>query len=470
MRFPFGPSGNSSDNATTLSKAVLLFLSSFLLITSPLAAQEHQHDQDEEGQAPVPPYIDAGSRAMWMASLGDGWTLMPMAQIYPLVTFGAPFSEESALQRTRFYPTQANIMTNLESPGSRVVLRTSINLEGLTIPDGETTYGAWGEGFIDSRHPHTLLHEAVLSVNLWEAGPGALSFSAGKGFATFGVDDPMGRPAVKYPTNHHLSQLLERFMIGAAYLVDGWNVEASLFGGDEPEGPYDLSNITPFGNSWAVRLGRRFGGGAGTLSTWEATASFARVRETHGDGDAELTMLYNAGLRHAARYGFGAAYALVEGSVSAPEDDNRYFSLLGEGLLQRGPHQPYYRIEYASRPEYAREGDAGEFFRYDHDDHSTGSTRWLINAAGYAYSLGSAPAVFRPFIEVQHHTARADRGGIEPEALFGTASFWSLSAGVRLFVGGDQMRMGTYGILDPMTLMHGAPGSAADAEDHDAHP
>lgn len=454
------------------------FVVALLLVASPLSAQDHDHHpepEDEEGvpgDVSVPQYLNTGKHEMQMLPLGGGWHLMPMGQIYPLVTFGAPFSDDSSLQRTRFYPTQANIMANLEGPGSRVVLRTAINLEGLTIPDGETTYGGWGEGFIDSRHPHTLLHEAVLSVNFWDAGPGAFSISAGKGFATYGVDDPMGRPVQKFPTNHHLSQILERFFIGGIYLVDGWNLEASLFGGDEPDGPYDLSNITPFGNSWAVRVGRRFGEGFGTLAAWEATASYAQVREAHGD-ETELTELFNLGLRHAARYDFGDLYALAEGSLSRPDEEDGYFSLLGETLLQRGRHQPYYRIEYASRPEYAREGAGGtsEFFHYEHDDHPIGSTRWLINSAGYAYTLGQFPAVFRPFVEVQHHSVMEGRGGIEPEALFGTSSFWSLSAGLRLFFGGDQMRMGTYGILDPMTLGHRDHASADDphADHHSQH-
>lgn len=451
------------------------FIVAILLAVSPLQAQDHDHHEESEDEkeavpehVSVPQYLNTGEHEMWMVPLGDDWHLMAMGQIYPVVTFGTPFNDDSALQRTRVYPSQSNVMANLESPGSRVVLRTTINLEGLTIPDGETTYGGWGEGFIDSRHPHTLLHEAMLSVNVWDAGPGSFSLSAGKGFATYGVDDPMGRPVHKFPTNHHLSQILERFLISGTYLVDGWNLEASVFGGDEPEGPYDLSNITPFGNSWAVRVGRRFGEGFGTLASWEATASYAQVRETHGAA-TELTELFNVGLRHAARYDVGDVYALAEGSISAPDHEDGYFALLGETLVQRGRHQPYYRIEYASRPEYTREGASGtpEFFYYEHDDHPIGSTRWLINSVGYAYTLGRFPAVFRPFVEVQHHAVMEGRGGIEPETLFGTGTFWSLSAGFRLFFGGDQMRMGTYGILDPMTLSHRDHVPADDRhEDH----
>ena len=37
-----------------------------------------------------------------------------------------------------------------------------LNLEGLTIANGELATGDWGEGFDDRRHPHTYLHEAML--------------------------------------------------------------------------------------------------------------------------------------------------------------------------------------------------------------------------------------------------------------------------------------------------------------------
>lgn len=44
---------------------------------------------------------------------------------------------------------------------NRLRLLATLNLEGLTIPEGELTPGAWGEGFIDRRHPHTSAHELM---------------------------------------------------------------------------------------------------------------------------------------------------------------------------------------------------------------------------------------------------------------------------------------------------------------------
>ncbi|MGH7465153.1 MAG: hypothetical protein ACREK1_08250, partial [Longimicrobiales bacterium] len=153
---------------------------------------------------------------------------------------------------------------------------------------------------------------------------------------------------------------------------------------------------------------------------------------------------------------FGALYGLVEGSLSEPEEDDGYFSLLGEAKVSVGAHRPYYRIEYATRPEYVREGAPGtkEFFRYDHDAHPIGATRWLINTIGYGHELTGYPVSARPFIEVHHNRVSAERGGIDPQDLFGRRSFWGLSAGFRVFLGGDPMRMGSYGVLDAMTSMH----------------
>src|SRR5690606_31482985 len=146
---------------------------------------------------------DTPAHAMWMRGIGGGWHAMGMAQVFPIMTGASPRSERSMLRTAGVYATQPAAMVNIASPGARFVLRTTLNLEELTQENGELTYGGWGEGFIDARHPHTLLHEAMLTANLWNVGGGALSLSAGKGFAPYGTDDPMGRPALKFPTNHH---------------------------------------------------------------------------------------------------------------------------------------------------------------------------------------------------------------------------------------------------------------------------
>ena len=97
-----------------------------------------------------------------------------MAQVFPVVTV------ENALDHTGWYLTQPALMAHAASASQRVVVHTTLNFEGLTQRDGETTYGAWGEGFIDSRHPHTLVHELMLSANFWNAPGGSFSISAGR--------------------------------------------------------------------------------------------------------------------------------------------------------------------------------------------------------------------------------------------------------------------------------------------------
>lgn len=389
---------------------------------------------------------------MWMQPLGGGWATAGMVQLHPIVTWGAPGDDELPIHDTAVYATQPAVMLNLEGPGQTLVVHTTLNFEAWTQPEGEYTFGGWGEGFIDKRHPHTLLHEATLSLNGWDVPAGSASLTVGKGFAAYGTSDPMGRPVVKFPTNHHLSQILERWLVSGTYLTrSGLSLEASLFGGAEPVDAYDLSNIESFGDSYSARVAQRFGG-SGTNAPWEISGSWAHVEEMH-DGSKETTALYNAAIRHSGSFGSGDLYTLVEASKSDPEDGDGYWSLLGEGRLQIGSHRPYYRFEYATRPEYEREGAPGsaDFYRYDHDSHAIGASRWQIHSLGYETEASSSGLIARPFVEVQYHRVDHERGDFDPAAAFGDDRFWSVSAGFKLFLGGDSMRMGQYGVLDPMT-------------------
>src|SRR5690348_7528850 len=84
-----------------------------------------------------------------------------------------------------------------------------LNFEGLTLRRGELDLGTWGEGYVDRRHPHAYAHEAMAGADI-EHSRAALSLYAGRGFVSFGSDDPMSRPFVSYPVDHHLAQILER--------------------------------------------------------------------------------------------------------------------------------------------------------------------------------------------------------------------------------------------------------------------
>ncbi|MYC66694.1 MAG: hypothetical protein F4X12_10220 [Acidobacteriia bacterium] len=431
--------------ARTVAAPALLFL---FLLPRQAPAQHMDHPMEPEAGHQM-------QHGMFRLPLGD-WHVVGMGQVFPVVTTGGPDNRDGGeLRRTEWYLTQPALMTNLESPSRRLVLRTTLNFEGITLGGGELTYGGWGEGFIDKRHPHTLLHEAMLSWNLWEVAGGGLSLSAGKGFAPYGTDDPMSRPGLKYPTNHHLSQVLERWTVNAIWRLAGWSLEAGVFGGTEPEGPYDFSNIRGFPDSWSGRLTRRWTSGTGSPTEWETSFSRARVTESH-DGHEETSSLSNAALRRSGPAGPGMLYGLVEGSRSEPERGQGYTSVLAETGYAADRHQPYLRLEFATRPEYARTGPAGsdDFFRYDHGAHATGATRWLIATAAYARQLSPDPVSLRPFLEVQYHRVRAERGDVPQGGFPGRdSSFWVLSLGARLFLGGGPMRMGSYGVLDPMTMM-----------------
>lgn len=388
---------------------------------------------------------------MWMQPLGRGWRVGAMGQVFPIVTSGSPSNSDLPIHDTELYATQPAAMLTLGSPDQVVVLRTTLDFEAWTQPGGELTFGGWGEGFIDKRHPHTLLHEATLSLNGWDLPGGAGSLTIGKGFVPFGTEDPMSRPVAKYPTNHHLSQVLERWMVAGVYLLrSGLSLEASVFGGAEPTDAHDLSNLDGFGESFGARLTQRIGDG-GLMAPWEVSASWAHVEQEH-DGTLEATELYNAAVRHNGRYKDVNVYVLVEGSRSEPEGREGYWSTLAEARLGFGRHRPYYRFEYATRPEYEREGLAGTtgFYRYDHDAHPVGASRWQIHTLGYEVDTGSPRFAARPFVEVQYNQVTHENGEFNPVVAFGDDRFWSVSTGFKIFLGGDAMRMGTYGVLDPM--------------------
>lgn len=380
-------------------------------------------------------------------SAARAWTVHTMAQVFPILTASDPFDQNSRLNDRETYLTQPALMIGLVSPGATVTFDVTLDFEQLTQPEGEYTFGGWGEGFIDRRHPHTLLHEMMVSVRLVETASGVISLSAGKGFAPYGTEDPMSRPVVKYPTNHHLSQVLERWTTNATFVLrSGWSLEIGMFGGAEPVDAYDLSNIESFGDSWSTRLTRLFGDP--DAPSWEASASYARIEEDHG-AETEVVELANGALRYESLRPTGRLYGLLEASKSFPEDEDGYWAILAEAQYRTGAHQPYARVEWSTRPEYHRLGGPGtpEFYRYDHGTHTDGATRWVITTVGYGRESATAGVSYRPFAELQYHRISSERGGVDPIALFGERDFWSLSTGFRLYWGGGPMRMGRYGAL-----------------------
>jgi hypothetical protein len=337
------------------------------------------------------------------------------------------------------------LMGRWSMPGGWLRLAGTFNLEGWVTPGGEMTLGAWGEGFVDRRHPHTYVHEllAVAALPPHDGGATA-SLTVGKGFAPFGTDDPMMRPVLKYPVNHHLSQILERAVAIAAVRVGPAAVEAGLFNGDEPERPGQWPAIRRFGDSWAIRS---------TLYPWpgfETQLSRASVASPeHRPGAGLRQTKWSASVRWERGSPTTRAYALAEWARTSEADDQFVFtSVLAETAVRLRAHQAYARFERTERPEETRTGDLFRTPRPHLENSILGTTRWTIYTAGYGVTLaGPIPGLqLTPFAEGSHGRA-SERGSgfFDIEGLYGRVTFWSASAGVRVSWRTAGHRMGRYG-------------------------
>ena len=272
-----------------------------------------------------------------------------------------------------------------------------VNFEGATIPDGELSPGAWGEGFVDRRHPHTYAHELVVSA--WQplvpASNVALSFTLGKGFAPFGSDDPMTRPILRYPVNHHLSQILERAVGVVALRVGPAALEGSLFNGDEPTSPEDWPRVKRFGDSWS-----------GRLTVWpaegvELQGSFAEVASPeHRDGAGLDSRKWSASARIERNLRAGTFYAMAEWARTS-EGAFDFSTFLAEASLRRGIFGAAYRFERTERPEEQRLTDPFRSARPHHDNSTLGSTRWTVHTVNLSLAaLDDWPLLgIEPFVE-----------------------------------------------------------------------
>src|SRR5258705_9277083 len=70
----------------------------------------------------------------------------------------------------------------------------------------------------------------------------------------WGTCHTVPRPPIRFPVNHHLSQILER-AVGIGGLRAGpVTLEGALFNGDEPVSPGSWPTLSRFGDSWAGRV------------------------------------------------------------------------------------------------------------------------------------------------------------------------------------------------------------------------
>lgn len=333
--------------------------------------------------------------------------------------------------------------------GGQLRFMSMVNFEGLTIPDGVANMGAWGEGFSDRRHPHTYLHEAMLSASqpFTERGTDGISFAMGKGFAPFGTDDPMSRPFVSYPVNHHLSQILERLVTTVAVRVGPVRAEAGIFNGDEPTGPDDWPEFSRFGDSWSARLTLE------PLRGLELQGSHARVQSPEHPGGQGLDQdKWSASARIEATTRMGAAYALGEWARTGEGDGAFvYHSVLGEAALHGRILGIAYRFERTERPEETRAAEPFRTVLPLVDNSILGETRWTIHTVRLDLTLTDDWPGFllAPFAEFATGKVAALTPGFNPVAFYGRDTFWSLTTGVRIQLGARLHRMGRYGVAVP---------------------
>lgn len=340
------------------------------------------------------------------------------------------------------------LMANWRIRGG-ISARATVNFEGATMPAGELAPGAWGEGFVDRRHPHTYAHELILEGRqTWRCfgtTPCALGGFLGKGFVPFGSADPMVRGFIRYPVNHHLAQILERAVIGGQLRVGPATVEGALFNGDEPERPDQWPRIGGrFGDSWAFRLSIRPTRGL------QATGSLAMVRSPeHRPGAGADQHKRHAALSYDAAALAGRLRALAEWAETSELGRILVFgSRLAEVEYQRGRLTVRYRFENTERPEEERLSPF-RAARPHLENAILGETQWRTHTAGATVRLGRIRHLTTEMLleGTAGRIARRGAGIFDPVAVYGRPSFTVLTAGIRLRWGGAAHRMGDYGLM-----------------------
>jgi len=390
-----------------------------------------------------------------------GWTARLSGQGILVYTHVDPIPGGGTLSEGRL--VQPILMLDLGALRQHLSLHTTADFEGWTMPHGELAPGAWGEGYVDRRHPHTYVHELMVSAaDVFGRLDGAArtTLAVGKGFVPFGTDDPMSRPVERYPVNHHLSQILERALLMAAVQVDRLTLEGALFNGDEPENPGQAPNLERFGDSWSARLTLRPAAGFEyQVSTADVFSPESRV------GAGTDARKWSTSLRAERRAGSVSWYGLAEWARTSEAGGVFIFhSLLAEGVARVGRHHSYYRFERTERPEDMRTLDPFRNVRPLVDNSILGIDRWSIHTVGYGVRVGaqSSPVELRPFAEGSYgRIARVGGGLFDPATFYGRDSFWSVTVGVRAGWGLRGHRMGHYGVpmetMETMETMDHAP-------------
>ncbi|MGH9884984.1 MAG: hypothetical protein ACREBE_05630 [bacterium] len=385
------------------------------------------------------------------------------AQVVPLLTRADPTPVGHAL--TEGYLTQPVIMGHAAWGYLRGV--ATANLEGLTLERGELNTGSYGEGYVDRRHPHTYVHELLAGAEI-DRGATRASLFFGRGFAPFGTDDPMSRPIVKYPINHHLAQVLERIVAVAAVRQGPAIVELGVFNGDEPLSPFSAPNWSRFGDSWSTRLTLLPIAGAELVASYASVAS-PEVRAGGGLDQRKAS----ASARYSTIDSTTWRYGLVEWARTNERDrgvtSTRLSSVLAEGAYCRAGTIAVARVEQTDRPEEEQLSDPFRTPRPPIDLTNLGVSRWTtatLSLSPPAFARGSFSG--RPFVEIARtHAAPGNPPGVfSAERRYGSSSMWVASAGARLRFGSMHGRMGRYGAADPDAAAMNAGTHAHGMESH----
>ncbi len=365
---------------------------------------------------------------------------------------------------TEGYLTQPTLMLHAGGRGLPAI-QLMLSLEGLTLERGELNPGIVGEGYIDRRHPHTYLHE--LTATLERGSDRARgSFTIGKGFAPFGTDDPMARPFVRYPINHHLAQILERVVAVGAVRIGPVGLEAGSFNGDEPESSGDAPNRSRLWDSWAARAT------VFPIDGGELQASYANVRSPEiakGGGADDRKWSVSGRFENVGRRQYALAeWARSTGYVGSDKTLD-FHSFLVEGQTGVGRLLLAGRLEVTDRADEERLSDPFRTPAGGHDFSILGRSRWTIGTIGVAFPITMRRGVsVTPFAEVAQHGVRETLrpSGFVPADFYGSDRILVLSGGLRIGIGAVHGRMGRYGAAIPRRRGTTAPESQSPQHAH----
>ena len=374
------------------------------------------------------------------------------ARAIPLITRASATPGGRTL--TEAYLSQPTVMAALAFGWMRAA--GTLDLEGLTLRRGELTHGAWGEGYVDRRHPHAYVHEAMIGLVTPHESRTATSVFAGRGYVPFGSDDPMLRPFAAFPGNHHLAQIVERLVVIGAVRYAGVTAEGAVFNGDEPIDPAVPPLARRFGDSWSTRATLNGSAVARSFDGAELSASYALVKSPEfREGNGLDQRKVHVGLRLGTTT---SSYSLVEWARTVDLDRGRalytFTSLLAEGAVcRRAGGGVALRVEQSERPEEERLVDLFRAARPATDNSIVGVTRWTTwTGAVRSPGVGVGVGLVAPFVEVARVAVnRASAGAFDPSLMYGGRDGWRMSAGARLVAGRIHDRMGRYGAAQSMS-------------------